>query len=156
MACVSQNPVSKCRNADRLRRVSTDDQNLTLQRDALEVAGCEWIFEDYGISGATRDRPGLDSALATLLAGDVLVWKLDRLGRSLPHLVETLALLGERDVGFRSPSEALESAESEVLNRTVVTIPAKDWEAFEAWLHRPAETIAPLVELAHRTPSWER
>ncbi len=52
--------------------------------------------------------------------------------------------------------KALESAEAEVLNRTVVTIPAKDWEAFEAWITRPAETSAPLVELAQRTPSWER
>ena len=63
-------------------RVSTDDQNLALQRDALEIAGCGQIFEDHGISGATRTRPGLDSALAALAAGDVLVvWKLDRLGR---------------------------------------------------------------------------
>jgi len=52
--------------------------------------------------------------------------------------------------------KALESAEAEVLNRLVVTIPAKDWEAFEAWIDRPAETIPPLVELARRTPSWER
>ena len=52
--------------------------------------------------------------------------------------------------------KALESAEAEVLNRTVVTIPAKDWEAFEAWLDRPAETIPALAELARRTPSWER
>ncbi len=52
--------------------------------------------------------------------------------------------------------KALESAEVEVLNRTIVTIPAKDWEAFEAWIDRPAETIPPLVDLARRTPSWER
>jgi uncharacterized protein (DUF1778 family) len=51
---------------------------------------------------------------------------------------------------------ALEAAEAEVLNRTTVTIPAKDWEAFEAWINRPAETIMPLVELAERVPSWER
>ena len=51
---------------------------------------------------------------------------------------------------------ALESAEAEVLNRTIVTIPAKDWETFEAWINHPAETIAPLVELAQRVPSWER
>ena len=73
-------------------RVSTDDQNLALERNALKVAGCERVFEDHGISGATRVRPGLDSALAALSAGDMLVvWKLDRLGRSLSHLVETLA-----------------------------------------------------------------
>lgn len=52
--------------------------------------------------------------------------------------------------------KALESAEAEVLNRLVVTIPAKDWEAFETWVNRPAETVAPLVELAQRVPSWER
>ncbi len=52
--------------------------------------------------------------------------------------------------------KALESAEAEVLNRTLVTIPARDWEAFEAWLDRPAETIPALAELARRTPSWER
>jgi uncharacterized protein (DUF1778 family) len=51
---------------------------------------------------------------------------------------------------------ALEAAEAEVLNRTIVTIPAKDWEAFESWLDRPAETIPALAELARRTPSWER
>ena len=52
--------------------------------------------------------------------------------------------------------KALESAEAEVLNRTIVAIPAKDWEAFEAGVSRPAETIAPLMELAQRIPSWER
>ena len=52
--------------------------------------------------------------------------------------------------------KALESAEAEVLNRTIVTIPAKDWEAFEAWASRPAETIGPLVELVQRVPTWER
>jgi len=52
--------------------------------------------------------------------------------------------------------KALESAEVEVCHRSVITISAEDWEAFEAWINRPAETIAPLVELAWRTPSWER
>jgi uncharacterized protein (DUF1778 family) len=52
--------------------------------------------------------------------------------------------------------KALESAEAEVLNRTVVTIPAKDWESFEAWINRPAETIPALAELARLTPSWEK
>lgn len=52
--------------------------------------------------------------------------------------------------------KALESAESEVLNRPLVTIPAKDWEAFEAWINRPAETIPALAELARRRPSWEQ
>ena len=52
--------------------------------------------------------------------------------------------------------KALESAEGEVLNRTIITIPAKDWEAFEAWSRHPAEVIPALAELARRTPSWER
>ena len=52
--------------------------------------------------------------------------------------------------------KALEAAEIEVLNRTIITIPAKDWEAFEAWVNRPAEAIPALAELARRTPSWER
>lgn len=52
--------------------------------------------------------------------------------------------------------KALEAAEMEVLNRSIVTIPAKDWEAFEAWLNRPAEVVPALAELARRTPSWER
>lgn len=91
-------------------RVSTDDQNLSLQRDALNAAGCERIFEDQGVSGTTRVRLGLDSALAALTNGDVLaVWKLDRLGRSLPHLIETIATLGERGIGFRSLSESIDT-----------------------------------------------
>jgi uncharacterized protein (DUF1778 family) len=52
--------------------------------------------------------------------------------------------------------KALESAEAEVLNRPIVTIPAKDWEAFEAWINRPAEAVPALVELARKTPSWKR
>lgn len=91
-------------------RVSTDDQNLALQRDALKAAGCERVFEDQGVSGATRARPGLDSALTALAAGDgLVVWKLDRLGRSLPNPIETLAALGEREIGFRSLSEAIDT-----------------------------------------------
>lgn len=64
-------------------RVSTDEQNLDLQRQALEAAGCEAVYEDKGISGAANERPGLAEALAKVGPGDVLVvWKLDRLGRS--------------------------------------------------------------------------
>ncbi len=69
-------------------RVSTDEQNLNLQLDALEHAGCEKIFKDEGVSVASTNRPGLDEALSNLQTGDVLtVWKLDRLGRSLHHLI---------------------------------------------------------------------
>ena len=68
-------------------RVSTNEQNTALQRDALERSGCELIFEDK-MSGKTSDRPGLKKLLKTLLPGDTLVvWKLDRLGRSMRHLV---------------------------------------------------------------------
>lgn len=68
-------------------RVSTDDQTLDLQRDALSAAGCEKLFEDKA-SGAKADRPGLKRALEHLRAGDTLVvWRLDRLGRSLKDLI---------------------------------------------------------------------
>jgi DNA invertase Pin-like site-specific DNA recombinase len=88
-------------------RVSTLDQNPALQRDALAAAGCTKLFEDRA-SGARADRPGLAQALAFLREGDVLVvWKLDRLGRSLPHLIETVAALAARGVGFRSVTEAI-------------------------------------------------
>ena len=90
-------------------RVSTTDQNPALQRDALQAAGCEKIHTDKA-SGATVDRPALRKALASLNAGDVLiVWKLDRLGRSLSHLIEVTNDLAGRGVGFRSLSEAIDT-----------------------------------------------
>ena len=74
-------------------RVSTTDQDLALQRDALAKAGCARVFEDKA-SGAKADRPGLTAALGFAREGDILtVWKLDRLGRSLPHLIETVNAL---------------------------------------------------------------
>lgn len=83
-------------------RVSTSEQDLELQRRALVDAGCEEVFEDV-VSGARTKRPGLDACLDALRPGDVLVvWRLDRLGRSMPHLVQTVSSLKERDVGFRS------------------------------------------------------
>jgi DNA invertase Pin-like site-specific DNA recombinase len=91
-------------------RVSTDDQNLALQMDALRAAGCDLIFHDEGISGIALRRPALDQALAAVSPGDVLVtWKLDRLGRSLSHLIEITAGLAARNVGFRSLSEAIDT-----------------------------------------------
>lgn len=91
-------------------RVSTEEQNLDLQRQALEAAGCEKIFEDHGISGAAVARPALGQALAALSAGDVLiVWKLDRLGRSLPHLIEVITGLREAGVGFCSLQEQIDT-----------------------------------------------
>jgi DNA invertase Pin-like site-specific DNA recombinase len=90
-------------------RVSTTEQNAALQTDALRKAGCEQIFEDAA-SGAKTDRPGLAAALAFLRDGDVLaVWRLDRLGRSLPHLIETIGALETRGVGFRSLTESIDT-----------------------------------------------
>ena len=93
-------------------RVSTQDQNLSLQLDALAVAGCSRVFEDRA-SGGQVDRPGLREALAYVRDGEVLVvWKLDRLGRSLPHLIETVTELAKRGVGFRSLTEAIDTTTS--------------------------------------------
>lgn len=91
-------------------RVSTEEQNLDLQIGALEAAGCDTIYEDRGISGAAAYRPGLADALARAGEDDVLVvWKLDRLGRSLPHLVEVINGLREAGVGFRSLQEQIDT-----------------------------------------------
>jgi len=90
-------------------RVSTTDQDTALQLDALAAAGCSQVFEDQA-SGAQINRAGLRKALAFVRDGDVLVtWKLDRLGRSLPHLIETVAALEKRGVGFRSITEAIDT-----------------------------------------------
>lgn len=93
-------------------RVSTIDQNLDLQTDALRAAGCAHLFTDT-VSGATVDRPGLTAALTACRPGDTLVvWKLDRLGRSLPHLVAIVRDLGARGVGFKSVQERLDTTTS--------------------------------------------
>src|SRR5881227_29598 len=93
-------------------RVSTQDQTLNLQRDALEKIGCSKIFTDT-ISGATTERKGLDEALAYVRAGDSLVvWKLDRLGRSLKHLIETITALNNRKIGFKSITENIDTTTS--------------------------------------------
>ncbi len=90
-------------------RVSTQDQNPQLQRDALEEAGCEQIFEER-VTGTKRERPELQACLRTLRDGDTLVvWKLDRLARSLKDLVELIHELNERGVGFRSLTEAIDT-----------------------------------------------
>jgi len=91
-------------------RVSTDEQTTALQIDALKVAGCERIFQDKGVSGTVAKRHQLDRCLKSLQPGDVLVvWKLDRLGRSLAHLIETIDALRVRDVGFQSLSESIDT-----------------------------------------------
>jgi len=91
-------------------RVSTRGQELALQLDALERAGCERIYKDVG-SGTIRRRPELDACLDYLRPKDTLaVWRLDRLGRSLRHLVELVAQLQSREIGFRSLTEAIDTA----------------------------------------------
>jgi len=91
-------------------RTSTEDQNLSLQVGALRRARCSYIFEDRGQSGITTRRPGLARCLKTLRAGDTLVvWKLDRLGRSLRDLITTLDGLHERGVRFQSLTEAIDT-----------------------------------------------
>ncbi len=91
-------------------RVSTDVQTTRLQRDALHAAGVDVVFEDKE-SGALRSRPRLDRALAELRAGDTLVvWKLDRLGRSLRNLLEVAETLRERGVALRSLTEHIDTA----------------------------------------------
>jgi DNA invertase Pin-like site-specific DNA recombinase len=90
-------------------RVSTADQDLALQLDAFAKAGCERVFEDRA-SGAKAERPGLAAALDFARKGDLLtVWKLDRLGRSLPNLIETVNALEARGVSFRSLTEAIDT-----------------------------------------------
>jgi DNA invertase Pin-like site-specific DNA recombinase len=93
-------------------RVSTHEQTLALQQDALTKADCARVFTDTA-SGAKADRPGLEEALGFVRAGDTLVvWKLDRLGRSLPHLLETIAGLQGRGIGFKSLTEQIDTTTS--------------------------------------------
>ncbi len=91
-------------------RVSTQDQNLDLQNDALKAAGCENIYTDK-MSGAKTNRPGLEEILGFIRKGDTLVvWRLDRLGRSLKHLIQVLNQLDERGVYFKSIQESLDTS----------------------------------------------
>jgi DNA invertase Pin-like site-specific DNA recombinase len=93
-------------------RVSTQDQTLNLQQDALKAAGCSRIFTDTA-SGSAKERPGLAEAISYCREGDTLVvWRLDRLGRSLPHLIETIKGLDTRGIGFRSVTEAIDTTTS--------------------------------------------
>jgi Resolvase, N terminal domain len=90
-------------------RISTTDQQPQLQVDALQHAGCYRVFTETA-SGARSDRPTLEKLLDQLRPGDTLVvWKLDRLGRSLRHLVDTVTSLADRGVGFRSLQEAIDT-----------------------------------------------
>lgn len=90
-------------------RVSTQDQKPDLQIDALKAASCEEIFQEK-LSGKTKDREQLEHCLRMLRSGDVLVvWRLDRLGRSLKDLVEIISTLDERGVGFQSLTESIDT-----------------------------------------------
>src|SRR5260221_385804 len=93
-------------------RVSTQDQTLDLQTDALTRAGCEKLFTDT-MSGAKAERPGLQDAMHHLRAGDTLVvWRLDRLGRTLKHLIATVTELSDQTTGFMSLQEHIDTATS--------------------------------------------
>lgn len=91
-------------------RVSTDDQNLHLQTIALEADGCDHIITDQGISGARANRPGLIEVLSIAQRGDtVVVWRLDRLGRSLSHLVGLIAGFRSQGIHLASLNEAIDT-----------------------------------------------
>lgn len=91
-------------------RVSTDDQTLTLQTDALKAAGCVRIFTDHGVSGAETCREGLNEALAVMKPGDVfVVWKLDRLGRSLRFVLDLIEQFHGVGCGFSSLTEGFDT-----------------------------------------------
>jgi DNA invertase Pin-like site-specific DNA recombinase len=90
-------------------RVSTTVQDPALQHDALRAAGCRWVWTDTA-SGSRTDRPKLAEVMAALAEGDTLcVWRLDRLGRSLPHLIDTVRGMEDRGVGFRSLQESIDT-----------------------------------------------
>ena len=89
--------------------MSTDKQDTALKIDALTATGCVAIHQDQ-VSGSVKKRPGLDAALADLQPGDsLIVWHLDRLRRSLPHLLEVVMALADRGVGFQSLSDAIDT-----------------------------------------------
>ena len=93
-------------------RISTHDQNLDLQKDALEKAGCKKIYVEQ-MSGSSRIRPELEKTLEMLRNGDTLVvWRLDRLGRSLKHLIELISKLEQREIGFKSLMESMDTTTS--------------------------------------------
>src|ERR687885_723333 len=93
-------------------RVSTDEQNLDLQLSALKTAGCEQIYTDK-VSGTKATRPGLEEAFSHLRSGDTfVVWRLDRLGRSLRHLIDTVTDLQDKGIEFKSITESIDTTTS--------------------------------------------
>ena len=117
LCCGQQRVVRRSAHASWICRVSTHDQTLALQQDELNRDGCERLFTDTA-SGAKADRPGLDEAVGFARSGDTLVvWKLDRVGRSLPHLIETISGLRERGTGFKSLTELDQSSKRRAMGR---------------------------------------
>lgn len=107
-------------------RVSTEDQHLHLQIDALKQAGCGKIFTDE-LSGATSERPGLREALSFVRAGVTLVvWRLDWLGRTLKDLIERVEELKGREVQFRSLTENIDTSSSRARSYSMFSRPAQD------------------------------
>ncbi len=105
-------------------RVSTQDQNLDLQIDALTQAGCKKVFDDK-ISGSRAERPGLAKALEMLREGDTLaVWKLDRLGRSVKNLVDLVGELHKQGVQFKSLTDAIDTGTPPQAASSFVSWPA--------------------------------
>jgi DNA invertase Pin-like site-specific DNA recombinase len=93
-------------------RVSTADQKLSLQEDALREAGCTEVFTDI-VSGLKQERPGFDRMMTYVRPGDhIVVYKLDRLGRSMKHLIDTIKTLQSRDIGFSSIHETIDTTTS--------------------------------------------
>jgi hypothetical protein len=135
-------------------RVSTDDQNPALQLAALKKAGCETIFRDDGISGATTKRPALLRYLRKLQAGDTLaVWRLDRLGRSLRDLITMLDDLKHRGVKFQSVTEAIDT----VLVQTTDRESTETVVAPAAWISGSCrQHTGPLLGIAPRHTSKPR
>lgn len=90
-------------------RISSNDQNLDLQIDALKAAGCSKIFSDK-VSGTKKSRPGLDAILSHLRKGDsFIIWKLDRLGRSVKGLIDLVSELGAKEIHFRSLTDGIDT-----------------------------------------------
>lgn len=100
-------------------RVSTQDQNLELQREALLKTGCQKIFEDK-IEGSHIERPGLNKTMEILREGDTLVvWKLDRLGRSVKNLVDLVANLAKQGIHFKSLTDSIDTTRGLISNGTI-------------------------------------
>ena len=94
-------------------RISTKDQNLDLQLDELKKSGCEKIYQDFGVSGSKSNRPELDNMIKNLHSGDVVViWKLDRLGRSLKDLVSLVEVFNSKNIGLQSLHDNIDTTTS--------------------------------------------